>query len=173
MRNMNTAPLTPPYARLELALWQAESARVSNDDLYLRFREMRLPPEVAIRLKSLLEATRKIGGTVISIGKIIAIKLIDFVKSHPHLAAGVALGAALSSLIASVPLFGMLLAPIAVPLGIISGAIGGHRIDRANGERVHRDVGVIAIAQDLIEMAKEFFALFIATLAAIAAELKP
>lgn len=165
--------MTLPQARLELALWQADADRVSSSDLYIRLTEMGLPPEVAIRLKALLEMVKPIGDKLISIGKIIVIKLTEFIEQHPNLATGIALGAAVSSLIASIPFLGPLLAPIALPLGITAGAIAGHRVDQANGKSINGDLGVTAIAQDVIEIARAFFALFIDTLMAISAELKP
>ncbi len=54
-----TAPMTPPQARLELALWQADAHSVSNADIYARLTDMGLPPEVAIRLKALMEVLRR------------------------------------------------------------------------------------------------------------------
>lgn len=168
---MSEATMALPVARLELALWQAEADTVNSSDLYIRLTEMGLPPEVAIRLKQLLEVIKPIGGKLISIGKIVVLKLIEFVEKHPNLATGIALGAALSVLVGAVPLLGPLLAPIALAIGVTAGAIAGHRMDKAQGEGMNRDSGVGAIAQDVIEIARAFFQLIIETLAAISAEL--
>lgn len=162
--------MTIPQARLELALWQAEADLFSSSDIYVRLREMGLPSEVAIRLKELLEIVKPIGDKVISVGKIIALKLIEFVEKHPNLATGVALGAAVSSLISSIPFLGPILAPIALPLGITVGAIAGHRIDKAQGGTMNGNLGLLEIAQDVIEIARAFFQLFIDTLMAISTE---
>ena len=164
--------MTLPQAKLELALWQADADSVSSSDLYIRLTEMGLPPEVAIRLKALLEMVKPIGDKLISVGKIIVLKLIEFIERHPNLATGIALGAAVSSLIASIPFLGPILAPIALPLGVTAGAIAGHRLDRADGRSISGDRGVMTIAQDVIEIARAFFALFIDTLMTVAAELK-
>ncbi len=162
--------MTLPQARLELALWQADADMTSNSNLYLRLTEMGLPSEVAIRLKGLLEFVKPIGDKMISIGKIIALKLIEFIEQHPNLATGMALGAALSSLIASIPFLGPILAPIALPLGITVGAIAGHRMDKAQGGTMNGDLSLIPIAQDVIEIARAFFQLFIDTLTVVSAE---
>lgn len=122
-----------PQARLELALWQAEADMASSSDLYIRLTEMGFPSEVAIRLKELLEFVKTIGEKTVSIGKIVVLKLIEFIENHPNLATGIALGAAVSSLIASIPFLGHILAPIVLPLGIAIGAIAGHRMDKARG----------------------------------------
>jgi hypothetical protein len=159
-----------PQARLELALWQADADMSSSSDLYIRLTEIGLPTEVSIRLKALLEIVKPIGDKVISIGKIIALKLIEFIEQHPNLAAGIALGAAVSSLIASIPFLGPILAPIAMLLGITVGAIAGHRVDMAHGGRMNSDLGLLAVAQDVIEIARAFFQLFIDILTTISAE---
>lgn len=162
--------MTPPEARLELALWQADADMASSSDLYIRLTEMGIPSEVAIRLKALLEVVKPIGEKMISIGKIIALKLIEFIEQHPNLAAGIALGAAVSSLIASIPVLGPILGPIALALGVTAGAIAGHRVDMAQGGKVDSDLGLVAIAQDVIEIARAFFQLFIDTMTAVSAE---
>lgn len=167
---MTAIPIMPPQARLNLALWQAEADTTSSSDLYIRLTEMGFPSEVAIRLKELLEVVKKIGDKMISIGKIIVLKLIEFIEKHPNLATGIALGAAVSSLIGSIPFLGPILAPIALPLGIAVGAIAGHRVDKAQRGKINADLGVIDIAQDVIEIARAFFQLFIDTLMVIGAE---
>jgi uncharacterized membrane protein len=167
---MNFPTMTRPQAALELALWQAEADSMSSSDLYVWLRDCGLPPEVAIRLKDLINVTKQIAGKAISLGKVIVIKLIEFVKAHPNMAVGIALGAMLSSLITSVPFFGPLLAPVLVPLGIAVGAIAGHRFDMAAGGRMSGTIGIVEITQDLIEIARLFFQLFIDTVLALSDE---
>lgn len=170
---MGITTMTQPLARLELALWQAEADMASSSDIYIRLTEMGLPSEVAIRLKELLEWAKPIGDKMISIGKIIVIKLIEFIEKHPNLATGIALGAAVSSLIAAIPFLGPILAPIALPLGITVGAIAGHRVDKAQDGKMNSGLGLIDITQDVIEIARAFFQFFIETLTAISAEFSP
>lgn len=167
---MKKTTMTLSQARLERALWQADADMTSSGDIYIRLTEMGLPSEVAIRLKELLAIVRPIGEKIISLGKIIALKLIEFIEKHPNLAAGIALGAAVSSLISSIPLLGQILAPIALPLGIAVGAIAGHRIDKANGGAMSSSIGAIIIAQDLIEIASVFFQSLIDTIAILSSD---
>lgn len=166
---MNTT-MTLPQARLELALCQADADMANSSDLYIRLTEMGLPSEVSIRLKELLEVVKPIGEKMVSIGKIIVLKLIEFIEKHSNLATGIALGAAVSSLIAAIPFLGPILAPIALPLGIAVGAIAGHRVDKAQGGKINGDLGIISIAQEVIEIARAFFQLFIDSLMTISAE---
>lgn len=169
---MQASGLLKSQALLDLRLYQAEADMVSGPDIYIWLTECGLPAEVAVRLKELMSVTRKVGEKVISIGKIIALRLIDFIKAHQHLAVGVALGAAAASLAASIPGIGALLAPILLPLGIVVGAVAGHRVDKAAaGGREINGTGIIGVAQDLIEIARKFFHLLIDTFRAVSADL--
>ena len=103
-------------------------------------------------------------GKVIHIGKIILIKLLEFVEEHFFLVAGAGigavLGAALAGLITSIPIVGQLLAPIATALGLTVtalGAIAGNELDKA----------VPNFGKSLVDTAKEFFKLFAGILNAI------
>lgn len=150
-------------AELEFVLLSAEASAFSDTDFFLWLRESGLSAEAAIRLKSLLEATVEVGGRVIEIGRLILVKLIEFVNANKNLATGAALGAGIAVLISGVPLIGPLLAPIATILGVSIGAIAGHRLDIKNADaNVARSNHPIDIGQDLIEVAAAFFSLLIA-----------
>jgi ElaB/YqjD/DUF883 family membrane-anchored ribosome-binding protein len=159
---MNAHVLTPSMANLELTLLNAEAESVSSSDLYLWLRESGLPSEVAIRLKNLVDTVKEIGNNTISIGKIILLKIIEFVKAHPNLAIGIAVGAAIGALVSMVPFLGPYLAPTAILFGISIGAIAGYRLDKIEKEQsVDTEANPIAIGQDVIEIAKAFFKLLI------------
>ncbi len=144
-------------ANLKMALWQVDADSMSSSELYAWLVDSGLPHEVTIRLHELASYTKKSGNKVLAVGKIILIKIIEFIKAHPNLAMGVALGAAVGLLVNSVPVLGSVLAPLATVLGITIGAIAGHRLDK--GKEVNE--GIIGVAQDFIEIAREFFKLFI------------
>ena len=144
-------------ANLKMALWQVDADSMSSSELYAWLVDSGLPHEVTIRLHELASYTKKSGNKVLAVGKIILIKIIEFIKAHPNLAMGVALGAAVGLLVNSVPVLGSVLAPLATVLGITIGAIAGHRLDK--GKEVNE--GIIGVAQDIIEIAREFFKLLI------------
>ena len=144
-------------ANLKMALWQVDADSMTSSDLYAWLVDSGLPHEVTIRLHELASYTKKSGNKVLAIGKILLIKIIEFIKAHPNLAMGVALGAAVGLLVNSVPVLGSVLAPLATVLGITIGAIAGHRLDK--GKEINE--GIIGVAQDIIEIAREFFKLFI------------
>lgn len=155
--------VSPAQANLKMALWQVDADSMSSTELYAWLVDSGLPHEVNIRLHELITYTKKVGSKVIAVGKIVLIKILEFVKTHPNLAMGVALGAAVGLLVNSVPVLGSVLAPLATVLGITIGAIAGHRLDK--GKEVNE--GIIGVAQDIIEIAREFFKLFIAVFNAI------
>ena len=148
--------LSKPQANLNLALWQAEADSMNSSELYAWLVDSGLPHEVAIRLHDLIGVTKPVGNKLFAIGKIILIKIIEFVKAHPFLVVGASLGAAVgaavATLITSVPFVGQLLAPVAMALGITITAVGavvGHRLDKC----------FQGVGEDIFEISKEFFKL--------------
>ncbi|MEG5031734.1 hypothetical protein [Microcoleus sp. AT3-D2] len=154
---MTTQALSLPQANLEMVLWQVDADSMSSSELYVWLNDCGLPHEVTIRLHELATYTKKSGNKVLAVGKIILLKIIEFVKAHPNLATGIAIGVAVGLLVRSVPVIGPVLAPLAAVLGITVGAIAGHRLDQG-----YRQVdGIVGVAQDIIELAKLFFQLLI------------
>ena len=155
---MTAIVLTHAQATFEQTILNAEADAVSSSDIYAWLRESGLPSEAAIRLKSLIEVTAEIGDRIISVGKIILIKIIEFVKAHPNLAVGIAIGAAIGALVSMIPFIGAFLAPIATVIGVTIGVLGGRRLDKSANGQVQNS-GLIAVTQDLIEIAEVFFRL--------------
>ena len=152
--------LTTAQANIELAILNAESEAMSSSDFYAWLKELGLPDEAAIRLKGVAEMTTKVGKRVINVGKMILMKIIEFVKAHPKMVIGMAIGAAIGTLVNTVPLIGPLLAPIATLIGVAGGALIGYRGDKEDRGQLQNS-GAVAIWQDAIEIAKEFFTLLI------------
>ncbi len=149
---------------LELALFQSEATLISNNELYVWLANSELPQEIIIRLRQLTTYTKKVGQKVFAVGKIILLKLIQFIKQHPHLVTGIGMGATLGLsvqyLVSSIPFIGAILAPVAgaisATLGIAILGIAGHRLDkRSQGLKISN--GIIGIAEDAIEITKVFF----------------
>ncbi|NCA78007.1 MAG: hypothetical protein EOM90_16900 [Alphaproteobacteria bacterium] len=157
---MTVATISPMQAQFEMALLNAEAESTSSSNLYLWLRESGMPSEVAIRIQSLVDQTAVVAGQVYCIGKIVVIKIIEFVKAHPDMAIGMVVGASVGALTSMIPFLGPYLAPIAIAIGATVGAVAGHRSDKMDmGLTVNS--GVIAVAQDLLEIAKQFFKLLI------------
>lgn len=146
--------VSPAQANLKMALWQVDADSMSSTELYAWLVDSGLPHEVNIRLHELITYTKKVGSKVIAVGKIVLIKILEFVKAHPFLVIGAGIGAvvgaAVASLITAVPIFGQLLAPVAMALGITItaiGAVSGHRLDKC----------FQGVGEDVFEIAQEFF----------------
>jgi hypothetical protein len=149
--------LSKSQADLKMSLWQVEAEQTTSAELYGWLQESGLPNEVVIRLHELLTFTTKIAGKAIAVGKIIFIKIIEFVKAHPFLvtSTGIAavVGATVTGMITCIPFICPVLAPLALALGIVitaSGAVIGHNLDKRFS----------TVGEDIFEVVKNFFALF-------------
>lgn len=150
--------LSTAQANLKLALWNADASAVNGTELYVELHQLNLPDAVTSQLHEFIYTTKEIAGKVINIGKIVILKILDFIKAHPFLVTGMAIGAVIGSvigsLITSVPLLGPILSPIALALGITitaAGVVIGHRLDKQFQE----------VGQDIGEIIQEFFSLFV------------
>lgn len=143
------ATLNSEQAMLEFTLLNAETSGQSFDDVVLEGFQRDIPPEVLTRMKSLWEQTKKIGNEVIDVGKIIVMKIIEFLKAHPKLLVSLAIGAAVYLLVHAIPLIGPLLAPLL--------AVGSTLFA----------FGTLSSLDDVIQLAKDFFALLVSIFNAV------
>ncbi len=114
--------LEPSHAIFELTLLNAESTSYNFDDVIVEGIKRKIPPELVTRLSELWEQTKRISGEVVAIGKIIVRKIMDFLVANPGMSGGIALGAAVTALVACVPFVGPILAPLAGTISILYGA---------------------------------------------------
>lgn len=158
---MTSSAISPAQAKLKMALWQVEADSTSNTELYIWLSDSGLSPEVALRLHEMMSHTKTVGQKVFSVGKIVLIKIIEFVKDHPFLVTGVGIGAtvgaAVAGIITAIPLIGQVLAPVALALGITITAVGavfGHSMDR-HFQGVGEDI--VAIATIFFKLVADVF----------------
>jgi hypothetical protein len=137
------AAFNSEQAMLEFTLLNAETAGQSFDDVVLDGLQRGIPSEMLTRMKSLWEQTKKIGNEVIEVGKIIVMKIIEFFKANPKLVISLAIGAAVYLLAHAVPFLGPLLAPLSASIAALY------------------TFGKLSILDDVIKLAKEFFALLV------------
>lgn len=145
-------------AQMKLMTMTSEYKEASWVSTVVRFTNLDLPPEITMRLKELWSVTKKIGGHAYEIGKILVLKILDFILAHPGIAIGILLGVVIGSLINMIPFIGSFLAPLALAVGLFFGILNGHRIDKiANGEMSSlKDSNFF---RDLITAGKEFWVL--------------
>jgi len=154
---MNSSSLALAQANIDLTLLQVDADSMSSSDFYVWLRNSGLPSEVVSRLYELISYTKRVGKKIFNIGKIILLKIIEFVEAHPFLVTGIGIGAvvggAMAALVTSIPFVGPLLAPVATLLGItitVVGAVIGHSMDKK----------FPSVGKDIVEIAKNFFSLF-------------
>lgn len=99
-------------ATFEISLTNVETSGRTFDDVVVEGIASGIPPEVLTRMKELWGKTQELGTEVIYIGKIIVIKIIDFLKANPKLTASLAIGGAVHLLSNSIPWIGPWLAPL-------------------------------------------------------------
>lgn len=148
MNNANT--IDSNKAMLELTLLNAETSGSTFDEFILSGLARDIPPEILTRMKDLWDKTKQVGDEVIAIGKIIVLKIIDFLKKHPKLAASLAIGAAVYVLSNGVPVIGHFLAPLLATLTTL---------------------GIYATSTTLdetIQLAKDFFSMLVGIFNALA-----
>lgn len=146
--------LTPEQGLFELTLKNAEVQDESFDNVVLQGMKRNIPPEVLTRLKQIWETTKEIAGEIVHIGVIIVRAIMDFLKEHPDLTIGMALGAAVSLLTLSIPFIGPLLAPLSLLLSTLYG--GG--IGAAYGATGTITADPLTVA---FELAKAFFQMLV------------
>lgn len=111
-----------------------------------------IPIDIITCLDSLWNTTKQIGHTTIYIGKVIIMKLVEFIEAHPHAAIGLVLGAAIGALVNMVPFIGPLLAPLTTTIGAIYGFCVGTKVDYTSCNDPKTPF------EALIRLAKDFFA---------------
>jgi len=159
--------ISPAEAHLELVLLDTKAQDLDRLDVVTRFTNAGLPPEIILRLEELWEVTRAVGKKVIHIGKIIIMEIIRFIEENPNLVIGVALGAAVGTLVSSVPFLGGMLTPLSAAIGAAFGGIVGSRVDRGQEPKD----GIVGISQEVIILARKFFKLLVAVFLAVKTDL--
>ncbi|MBV5308640.1 hypothetical protein [Chromatium okenii] len=145
--------ITSTEAKLELMILNSQTNQLDWVDMATLLHSRGAPLELVTRMEDLWEKTKVIAGKVVNIGRVIIMKIWEFIKANPHMVIGAILGAAFGALVGLIPWIGPLLAPIAMTIGITIGMLNGHRLDKiAEGQHVQ-----YSLIEDLITVAKRFF----------------
>jgi hypothetical protein len=129
---------------------KGESSEWGFVDVVTEGLQSGIPADVLTRMKDLWEVTAKIGGELIQIGKIILIKLVEFLRANPKLTASLALGAAVYFLTHAVPVFGPILAPL---FAVLATAVAMYKTTSLD---------------EVVAMAKQFFQVMVEAFNAVA-----
>lgn len=148
--------LTKERGMFELTLLNAEVSREQLDDVLVIGLNRGIPPEIMTRLESVWGMTRTIAGEVVAIGKIVVMKIFEFLKANPNLTIGIALGAAVGALISGIPFLGALLAPLVSALSVLYGAaVGAAKDEGADGSDPY--AAVAHLAKKFFELIRAIF----------------
>lgn len=163
-------------AKMDLLMLHSKAENFNVADFITELINKGLPNEMVTRLQLLGSQIKYIGEQSINIGKIILMKLWDFIKENPNLAIGFAIGLGLATLVGMlinlIPWIGTWLSGIVTPIiAVITipiGTLKGHRLDKvAKGEPVSD-----SILEDLITIAKKFWTLIVDIFTALKEELR-
>lgn len=163
-------------AKIDLLMLHSKAENFNAADFVTELINKGLPNEIVTRLQLLGNQVKYIGKQSINIGKIILMKLWDFINENPNLAVGFAIGLGLATLVGMlinlIPWIGTWLSGIVTPIiAVITipiGTLKGHRLDKvAKGENVSD-----SILEDLITIAKKFWTLIVDIFTAVKDELK-
>lgn len=147
---MNISQAIQEFESINIQMVGARFAEVAED-----LWERDLPLEIITRLKEVWRKTLLVGGRIIPLGKLIVLKIWDFIRANPGLALGIVLGAAIGALVNLIPLLGAWLSPLTISVGALVGAARGHHLDRLNtGEPATHDT-----FQNLLAAAQRVFGL--------------
>lgn len=144
--------LTEEGANLQLLVYDAQAENLDRTDAFAFLLKKGVPVGVVTRLEELWDKTRVVGGRIVSFGKILFAKILEFVRAHPNTAIGMCLGAAIGALVSFVPLIGPLLAPLATAIGAAYGFMVGSRLDNPHAASPF---------EGLVLAARDFFAVLI------------
>lgn len=157
--------MTKDIAIKDLLLEEINSKKLTKDNIIEFFANHEFPKEITNYFLKIYDVTKDVSGEVYNIGKIVVMKIIDFIKSNPNLSAGIALGAIAGALASAfigwIPLIGNLLSAIGIGIGMFIGAISGYRLDKIAQGEVIIDTSIFGVFGDAMNIAKKFISLFV------------
>lgn len=159
--------MNPHVAALHLESLSAAADGTPDAELYAALLSLGLPRDWADALHALQRRVVWHGGRLLRIGKVVVMKLYAFLREHPHLAIGTAVGLFLTWLAAQVPWIGSLLAPLVALVAIPFGMAAGQAMDGGGKDR-----GTAAFLENLIAAIREYLRLFVEVWRAVAHEIR-
>ena len=115
--------------QINLIELEASARQENRDEMFDSLLGCGIPPEIAARLLKLWGVVKKIGERFIHVGRIVLAELVRFLREHPCLCIGAALGAWAGLMVSCIPVIGVHLAPITALIGAVYGAAVGHGAD--------------------------------------------
>ena len=148
--NASNPSISSDHAMLEMTLLSAETTDTSFEDVVVESVSKGIPLEILTRLKDLWEKKQVIGDEIIYVGKIVVLKIVEFLKSHPKLTASLAISAAVYYLSHAIPYLGPVLAPVLAAIAGLASLVLTSSFD------------------ECVQMARDFFATLVSIFNAVA-----
>jgi hypothetical protein len=142
----------------KLLALQTETKGWDKVDMMTYFTKEGVPLEITTRMNYLWDFKTEFSDNVVNIGKIIVMKLLEFIENNPYMTIGIAIGIGLGSLAAMIhiPFIGHIVMPIIAAIPPIYFGLKGNRMDKImRGEYVGD-----SLIDDGITSAKQFWTLF-------------
>ncbi|WP_090312403.1 hypothetical protein [Pseudomonas linyingensis] len=155
--------LTEKQALIRLSMLNAEVVDADFEEVMVSKISSGWPPELMTRLEGLWGVTKRMAGESVAIGKIILMKVFEFVENNPKVFVGAAVGAAFSVLASGIPFVGAIIAPYVAAIGALTGAAVGAAMQTPKADG--------SIESGLITLAESFFGLFVAIFKAVKSHL--
>jgi len=143
-------------ANFEALLLQAEASKLDKVETMAFLSNKGIPLEVITRMNSLWDEIVIIEEQIINIGKIVIMKLIQFIKENPNMVIGLAIGVTLGMLANAVPYVGQFIAPLLTVAFSTIGVLHGHRLDKIKKGEYAGD----SYMEDVITITKKFWSFF-------------
>ncbi len=144
------------HATFEVLLLEIEAAGLDKTEAMAFLSNHGAPLEIVMRMDTFWDQAAMVGNQILHTGRIVTMKLIQFISENPNMAAGLALGLSLGMLSASIPFIGHLIAPMATIAFSTIGALKGCRLDRImRGEYAGDN-----LIEEAIIATRQFWALF-------------
>lgn len=144
------------HATFEVLLLEAEAARLDKTEAMAFLSNHGTPLEILMRMDTFWDQAAMVGTQILHTGRIVTMKLVQFISANPHMATGLALGLSLGMLSASIPFIGHLIAPMATLAFSTIGALKGCRLDRITRGEYAGD----NLIEEAIIATRQFWALF-------------
>lgn len=158
--------------KMDLLILESKASSFDEIEFVTDLTNKGVSKEIVTRLQLLGSQIKYVANQSIKIGKIILMKLWDFIKENPNLAIGMAIGLGLAvlagMLLSIIPFIGTWLAGVIAPIFVIIVAYKGHRLDKiAKGELVSE-----SIVEDTITIVKQFWQLLVDIFSSVKDELR-
>lgn len=157
--------MTTAQGKMELLILQAKAEQVNEADFISELVNKGLSGEIIAKLQILFSQVQYIGKQIINVGKIILMKLWEFIEENPLLSITIALGFALVALLSLMvgwipgigPMIVGILGLIIIPRGIYIGAsLDKIWIKIKNGEQLGD-----SFIEETLEISKKFMTLLV------------